>query len=141
MRKEYDFSKGIRASTVFGPRSRRSRSQERRGWVTGVAREARMTPMQVREINRRVADLDDPVRYLLASRMTPRFVLYYDLSDDTYILNDPQQATLFKRREVAESVRRLLGGRIKVIRCITKRRNGRRVPVLPKLRRGRKNAL
>lgn len=140
MRKEYDFSKGIRASMVFGPRSRRSSSGERHGWVAGVARDPRLTSMQVREIKRRIADLDDPVRYLLASRMTPRFVLYYDLSDDTYILNDPRRATLFKRREVAESVRRLLGGRIKVIRCITKHRKGHRVPVLPKVPRGRRHA-
>lgn len=140
MRKEYDFSKAVRASAVLGARSRRSSSGKRTGQVAGTADDPPLTPAQIHEIKRRVANLDDPVRYLLASRMTPRFVLYYDLSDDTYVLNDPRRATLFKRREAAESVRRLLGGRVRVIRCTTKHRNGHRVPVLPTSPRGRKNA-
>jgi len=140
MRKEYDFSKAVRASAVLGRRRRKVASGRGAERVAAAADDFPLTAAQVREIKRRAADLDDPVRYLLASRMTPRFVLYYNVSDDTYVLNEPAMATLFKRRKTAESVKRLLGGRIRVIRCTTKHRNGQRVPVLPRLPRGRRNA-
>lgn len=100
-----------------------------------VADDCPLTAVQIREIRRRAADRDDPIRYLLASQVTPRFVLYYNVSDDTYVLNEPKLATLFKRRKTAESVQRLLGGRMRIIRCTTKHRDGRRVPVLPRLPR------
>jgi len=89
-----------------------------------------LTPAQIREIDRRVADLDDPVRYLLVSRMGPRFSLYYNVSDDLYAMNDPSGATLFKRRKAAESIRRTLGPGIQILECHTRRRKGARVPVL-----------
>lgn len=135
MRKEYDFSKASRAPAVL--RRRRRRLAER---LEAEADDSPLTAAEIREIKRRVADRDDPVRYLLASQMTSRFVLYYNVSDDTYVLNEPKLATLFKRRKTAESVKRLLGGRIRIIRCTTKRRNGQRVPVLPKASRARDNA-
>ncbi|MHC4431856.1 MAG: hypothetical protein ACYTBS_08455 [Planctomycetota bacterium] len=92
-----------------------------------------LTPAQIREIKRRLADADDPIRYLLVSQMGPRFSLYYNVSDDTYVMNDPSAATLFKRRKVAESVKETLGRRIRVVRCRTRRRHGARVPVLASL--------
>jgi len=138
MRKKYDFSKAVRASEVLGRRLRKSGTRAER---TGpAADDSPLTAAQLREIKRRAADLDDPVRYFLASHMTPRFVLYYNVSDDTYILNDPTGASLFKRRNAANSVKRLLGGRIRVIRCTTRCRNGQRIPVLPRLRRRTKRA-
>ena len=140
MRKEYDFSKAVRASAVLRRQRRGVASGRGAERLAAVAGDPPLTAAQIREIKHRAADLDDPVRYLLASQMTPRFVLYYNVSDDTYVLNEPKLATLFKRRKTAESVKRLLGGRIRVIRCTTKHRNGQRVPLLPRLSRRGKNA-
>jgi hypothetical protein len=97
-----------------------------------------MSPAQIREIERRIADLDNPVRYLLVSRLGPRFSLYYNVSDDLFAMNDPSGATLFKRRKAAESVKRTLGrgGRgIQLIECRSRQRNGASVPVLSSVAR------
>jgi hypothetical protein len=96
-----------------------------------------LSAAQMRELERRVADSRDPTRYLLASTFGPRFVLYYDLTDDVYAHNDPRQATLFKRRSVALAVRRLLGRGVKIVRCSSRVEEGRRVPVFA---RGRPHA-
>lgn len=122
------------------PESNRRRREDDKKASADAGDDSPLTAMQIRVIERRAADLADPVRYLLASRMTPRFVLYYNVSDDTYVLNEPASATLFKRRKAAESVKRLLSGRIHVIRCTTNYRNGQRVPLLPRQSRGKKNA-
>lgn len=67
-----------------------------------------LTPSQIRELDRRIKDMDDPVRYLIVSEYGRRFILYYNVSDDTFAFNDPAGGTLFKRRAAAESVRKLL---------------------------------
>ncbi len=84
-----------------------------------------------------MADLDDATRYLLVSQMGPRFALYYNVSDDVYVMNDPRGATLFKRRKAALALKALLGGSIRLLRCESKRVNGVQVPVLGAMRRGR----
>ncbi|MBI2219378.1 MAG: hypothetical protein HYU51_19035 [Candidatus Rokubacteria bacterium] len=84
-----------------------------------------------------MADLHDVTRYLLVSEMGPRFALYYNVSDDVYVMNDPRGATLFKRRAAALAVKALLGGGIRVLRCKTRRVDGARVPVLGRTRRRR----
>lgn len=84
-----------------------------------------------------MADLDDATRYLLVSQMGPRFALYYNVSDDVYVMNDPRGATLFKRRKAALAVKALLGGSIRILRCTSKGVNGVRVPVLGTRRRSR----
>ena len=132
MRKEYDFSGGVR-----GRYSRRGRIRvERRPTGEKLAREdfddEPLTRAQVRELRRRAADLDNPFRYLLVSRFGRRFALYYNVSDDFYAMNEPRSATLFKRRKAALAVKQLLGPRIRVLRCATKRENGVRVPALGK---------
>lgn len=70
-----------------------------------------LTPAQTKELRRRVADSNDPRRYLIISRMLPgaRFVLYYNVSDDVYAWNEPSAGTLFKRRKAAELIQRTLG--------------------------------
>jgi hypothetical protein len=70
-----------------------------------------LTPAQTRELLRRLADSNDPRRYVIISRMLPgsRFVLYYNVSDDVYALNEPGAGTLFKRRKAAELIQRALG--------------------------------
>lgn len=85
-----------------------------------------------------MADLDDARRYLLVSQMTPRFALYYNVSDDVYVMNDPRGATLFKRRTAALAVKALLGASIRLLRCKSTRVNGVQVPVLDTVRRGRR---
>ena len=88
-----------------------------------------LTPAQIRELRRRMADLDDATRYLLVSQMGPRLALYYNVSDDVYVMNDPRGATLFKRRKAALTVKALLGGSISILSCRSKRVNGVQVPV------------
>ena len=56
---------------------------------------------QLRELKRRLRDLQNPTRFLLASVSTERFVLYYNISNDTFGMNDPSLGTLFKRRAAA----------------------------------------
>jgi hypothetical protein len=107
--------------------SRRAKPDESADWA--------LTAAQTREIKRRVADLDDPIRYLLVSRMGPRFALYYNVSDDLYAMNDPTGATLFKRRKAAECVKRTLGRGVDILQCRTRTRKGVRLPVAASIER------
>ena len=84
----------------------------------------------MRELQRRVDDLRDTERFLLVSQMTPRFALYYNVTDDVYVMNDPKGGTLFKRRKAAVAVRAFLGKSVRILRCQSKRVKGVRVPVL-----------
>ncbi len=133
MRKEYHFSRGVR-----GRSSRHGRIPPAQSTSAGKTLRSHslddepLTKAQVRELRRRVADLDNPIRYLLVSQIAPRFKLYYNVADDHYVMNEPQGGTLFKRRKAALAVRQLLGPGVKVIRCTTKRDKGMRVPILPK---------
>lgn len=76
-----------------------------------------LSKAELRELDRRVRDSDDRTRFMIASVMSPRFVLYYDVSHDVYVMNAPQSATLFKRSETARAVLGLLGGRCRVLKC------------------------
>jgi hypothetical protein len=76
-----------------------------------------LSPAQRRELERRIADLKDRTRYLLLSTLGLNFVLYYNVSDDTYGWNDPTHATLFKRRKTAEAIARLIGDKDSVVGC------------------------
>ena len=95
MTKESRFSKVQRgpAYRTAGPKSRRGGPGSRMG--RDEPADWNPTPAQILEIERRVTDFDDPVRYLLVSRMVPRFSLYYNVSDDLYAMNDPSGATWF----------------------------------------------
>jgi hypothetical protein len=96
-------------------------------------------------LDRRIKDLDDRTRYLLVSAFTPRFVLYYNVSEDMYGMNDPAYATLFKRRAAALAVKRLLGGGVQIVPCRVNRRGRLVLSSLPapgrKRRRTRKGAV
>lgn len=94
-----------------------------------------LTPGQMRELQRRVDDLHDDTRFLLVSKMTPRFALYYNVIDDVYVANNPKGATLFKRRRAAAAVKALLGTSVRIVRCQSKRINGVRVPILALMER------
>jgi len=131
MRKEYDFSKGVKKRHVvrFSKRVRRP--------VEVLPHDPpALTRAQARELDRRVADLHDRTRYLLVSRLGPRFDLYYNVSEDTYGMNEPAHATLFKRRQAAAAVKRLLGRGIDLIRCRVDRRGKLVLRSVPSPKRG-----
>lgn len=67
-----------------------------------------LSPETIRELRRRLRDSRDPLRYMLVSEFGRRFMLYYNVSSHTFAMNEPGQGTLFKRREAAESVKKLL---------------------------------
>ena len=64
-----------------------------------------LSPKFKRELRRRIADTNDPVRYVIFSDITGRgrWRLWLDVSDDVYGMSI-DQATLFKRKAVAQAV-------------------------------------
>jgi hypothetical protein len=64
-----------------------------------------ISPELKRELKRRIADADNPVRYVVFSDITGdgRWRLWLDVSGDGYGMSI-DQATLFKREHVARSV-------------------------------------
>jgi hypothetical protein len=93
-----------------------------------------LSKSQVRELQRRVRDLDDRTRYLLVSVFTPRMVLYYNVSNDMFGMNDPSLGTLFKRRAAAIAIQRLLRTGIQLIQCRADRHDRVVRSSLPRLR-------
>lgn len=57
---------------------------------------------------------------MLTSEFSRRFILYYDVSRDAFVMNDPSGGTLFKRRETAEKVGRLLSRGVLIVKFTTK---------------------
>ena len=92
-----------------------------------VRGQVKLSPAWAREINRRVRDSENPVRYMLTSEFSRRFILYYDVSRDAFVMNDPSGGTLFKRREAAENVGRLLGRGVLIVKFTTKGRKLKRL--------------
>ncbi len=82
--------------------------------------DSQLSPEWIRELKRRVKDSRDPVRYMLVSEFTRKFILYYDVTSDTYAMNDASRGTLFKRREVAESVKAHLGKGVALVKFTVK---------------------
>ena len=74
----------------------------------------------IKEIERRLKDSRDPVRYMLANEFTRKFILYYDVTNDEFAMNDPGRGTLFKRRAIAQSVLKHLGRRMTLVRFMVK---------------------
>jgi hypothetical protein len=60
--------------------------------------------------------------------------LYYNVSTDTFGVNDPSLGTLFKRRRAALAIRRLLRTGIQVIKCRANRHDRIVKSSLPRLR-------
>jgi hypothetical protein len=86
----------------------------------GVYDDPQLSPEWIRELKRRVKDSRDPVRYMLVSEFSRKFILYYDVSTDTYAMNYPSRGTLFKRREVAERVKNHLGEGVALVKFTVK---------------------
>ena len=78
-----------------------------------------LSPRQIRELDRSIRDSRDPVRYLLVSEFSRRFILYYNVSDDVYVMNDPSGGTLFKRLKTAQLVKKLLGKGTSIVKYTT----------------------
>jgi hypothetical protein len=77
-----------------------------------------LSKAQIREIERRVRDIDDPRRFVLASEFLPSFVLYYDVSNNVYVMNDLSAATVFKKRKAAVAIKALLGKGVRIVECL-----------------------
>ncbi len=94
-----------------------------------------LSPAQIRELRRRVRDSRDPIRYMLVSEFNRRFILYYNVSDDVYAMNNPSGGTLFKRLKTAQSVKRLLGGKTSIVKYTTARGKLKRLsPPRPRIK-------
>jgi len=79
-----------------------------------------LSPEWIRELKRRLKDSRDPVRYMLVSEFSRKFILYYDVTSGNYAMNDPSRGTLFKRREIAESVKAHLGKGVALVKFTVK---------------------
>jgi len=66
-----------------------------------------LSPAEIRELKSRIADLHNPVRYVIYSDLLPngRWRLFPNASDDTFC-DHLDTATLFKREHVAQAVAR-----------------------------------
>jgi hypothetical protein len=82
--------------------------------------DSQLSPGWIRELKRRVKDSRDPVRYVLVSEFSRKFILYYDVSTDTFAMNNASRGTLFKRREAAESVKEHLGEGVALVKFTVK---------------------
>ena len=71
----------------------------------------------IREIAR---DLDGPIRYMLVSEFARNFILYYNVSRDTFVMNEPAGGTMSKRLKAAQAVRRLLGHGLRIVTYTTR---------------------
>lgn len=93
-----------------------------------------LTRAQIRELGRRIRDLDDRTRYFLASVLTAKHALYYNVSEDTFGMGDPSFATLFKRRSAAQAIQRLLSKGVQLAACRVNRRGRLVLRSVPQLR-------
>lgn len=79
-------------------------------------------------------DSDDRTRYLLASVLTARHALYYNVTEDMFGMGDPTFATLFKRRSAAQAIQKLLRSHVQLAACRVTRRGRLVLSSVPKLR-------
>ena len=119
--KSYKTSAASRKTkTTFSRQRKRGRANKGPVQNPAIEDEEELSPAAIKELERRVQDSRDPIRYMLVSKFSRRFVLYYNVSDDVFAMNEPSRGTLFKRREAADSVKRLLGSGISIVKYTTK---------------------
>ena len=63
-----------------------------------------LTKRQLAELERRVADAMDLVRYVIVSSFLPKFSLFYCPSDGMFVMNEIPDTALFKRKAEALAV-------------------------------------
>ncbi len=85
-----------------------------------VEDEEPLSPALTRELKRRIRESRDPVRYMLVSEFSRRFILYYNVTSGMFAMNDPSGGTLFKRRQAAEGVKKILGKGITIVKYTTR---------------------
>ena len=69
------------------------------------------SPISKREralLKTRIADLDNPVRYVIVSPFSKKFCLYYEPADGHFTMNEITPGCLFKRKAEAQAVAKLL---------------------------------
>jgi len=68
--------------------------------------EEELSPEFRRELRRRIADARNPIRYVVYSAIPPgsHWRLFLNVSEDSYCLNNIDDATMFKREHVARAV-------------------------------------
>ena len=62
------------------------------------------TKAEIAELDRIVAEIDDPTRYMVVSAFTKRHVLYYNVESDSFAMNRPDDGTVFKNLPIANAV-------------------------------------
>lgn len=67
-----------------------------------------LSAKEIAELKRRVADMEDPTRYVIVSAFSPRFCLYYLPESGNYIMNEIPPEAMFKRKAEAEAVAKVL---------------------------------
>ena len=108
---------------------RRTSLAKQRPTENNQAEDDELSPEFIKELRRRIADTNDPVRYVIYSDMTGSgtWRLWLDVSSDTYGMSI-DQATLFKRKAVAQAVAKANSsgrkGRLRIAKITTK--NGKR---------------
>lgn len=90
--------------------------------IPSFSEEPELSRAEARELERRVSDLNDRTRYMIVSVLDANFVLYYNVSEDTYGWNDPSHATLFKRKKAAQIILELVGDKDALIACEVNKR-------------------
>ena len=80
-----------------------------------------LSPEWAREVKKRVRDIENPIRYIITSALSRRFVFYYNVSTDTFVVNNPEEGTLFKRREFAERLAEILGKGHTIVKFTTRK--------------------
>ena len=83
------------------------------------------------ELGRRIKDHDDPIKYIIVSRILPKskWQCYFNVSDETWC-SDIDSATVFKREKYALAVLKALGrknDKTNIIAKITTKNNKRRI--------------
>jgi hypothetical protein len=101
----------VRAAARRQPESSARLRLARRRSKTGATREPvvddefpPLTKAQIAELDRRVAELNDPTRYLVVSSFMKRLVLYYDVESNGFAHNRPEGGTAFKSFDIAQAV-------------------------------------
>jgi hypothetical protein len=72
---------------------------------------APLSKRQLAVLKRRIAEMDDPTRYVIVSGFSRRFCLYYDPASGNFAMNHFPPACFFKHRAEAEAVAKVLGSR------------------------------
>ena len=89
-----------------------------------------LSAAELARLRQTMADVREARRFVIVSQVIRGYVMYYNVSDHGFVLNNPAAATLFLKREAAEAVAALLHDGVRVLRCQTRMAKGVRVPIV-----------